>query len=265
MAINRIPITLTDDDGSQTTGTVWNNANRTTLIDTLDGRWSVYTITTTGTANDLSITTSGLECDVLNCNNASALTITGIAAPASPAKPGKPLRIVSIGAGSVTLANTPTASAAANEIITGSGQNITLTSLVGTAYLHYDSVSAMWRVLFHQQGRPIAYTPTIAAQTGTFTTVSATGRYTLTKRWCQLQIAITITSIGTAAGYFTATLPFTAASEAYTGSGINVSNALMLNAYVAPGSSTMAIYKYDASTPTNTNHVLVVTVGYEIA
>jgi len=169
-----------------------------------------------------------------------------------------------VGAGDVVLSNTPTASAAANEIITGSAQNITLAAGVGTAYLHYDNTSAMWRVVVHEQGRPIAYTPTVAAQTGSFTTVSATGRYTLRKRVCAVQVVITITAIGTAAGYFSATLPFTAAAQTYVGVGINVSNAIALTSYVAASSSTVLLYKYDSGAPTTGNHVLAATITYEI-
>lgn len=65
-----------------------------------------------------------------------------------------------------------------------------------------------------------AYTPAVTASTGTFTTVSATGRY---KRFGSagktilLQIDVTITTAGTATGILQATLPFTAAAFNFTG------------------------------------------------
>ena len=264
MALTRTSITLTDDDGSGTTGTVLNAAERVTVLDAIDGRWSEYTVTSTGSQNDFSITTSSIEADVLRCNNASSLTLTGIAAPASPAKPGKPLKIVSVGAGDVVLSNTPTASSAANEIITGSGADITLAAGVGVAYLIYDDTTDMWRVLVHEQGRPIAYTPTITSQGGTFTTVSATGRYLLNKRMCTFQVVITITTVGTATGYAAATLPFTATSQAYVTAGVNATTAVGCFGYVPASGTTVQIYKYDATQPGTSAQVVLVSGEYEL-
>ncbi len=55
-----------------------------------------------------------------------------------------------------------------------------------------------------------AYTPTITAQTGTATTVTATGRSKTIGKTVFVQATITITSVGTASGVLFATLPFTA-------------------------------------------------------
>lgn len=65
----------------------------------------------------------------------------------------------------------------------------------------------------------IAYTPTITAGSGTFTTVSATGRYKIVgTKTIHTQIDVTITAIGTAGGNIVATLPFTAAAFNFAGS-----------------------------------------------
>ena len=55
-----------------------------------------------------------------------------------------------------------------------------------------------------------AYTPTITAGTGSFTTVSASGRYLRMGKVILIAIQITITTNGTAATYIRATLPATA-------------------------------------------------------
>lgn len=58
-----------------------------------------------------------------------------------------------------------------------------------------------------------SYTPTVTASSGTFTTVSATGKYKKIGRVVHYNIKITITTVGTAAGVVYATLPFTAESS----------------------------------------------------
>jgi roadblock/LC7 domain-containing protein len=60
-----------------------------------------------------------------------------------------------------------------------------------------------------------AFTPTIAAGSGTFTSVSATGRYFADGKVIHFQARITITTNGSAAGHITATVP-TAALAATT-------------------------------------------------
>lgn len=62
-----------------------------------------------------------------------------------------------------------------------------------------------------------AYTPTITAASGTFTTVSATARYKKIGKSILLQADVTITTAGTAAGNILVSLPFTAAAFAYIG------------------------------------------------
>lgn len=153
----------TDDDGSGTTGTIINNAAKTTLYDELDGRWSEITTTATGTQNNVSITSSSIECDVLRCNNASDLTITGIAKPASPAKPGKKLVVYSVGAGNVFLAHNSGSSSNGNKLLNAATSgNTPLAAGVGIAIYVYDATvtNGAWRLVSHNQGASI--TPTFA-------------------------------------------------------------------------------------------------------
>lgn len=54
-----------------------------------------------------------------------------------------------------------------------------------------------------------AYTPTVTASSGAFTTVSATGRFLAIGKTVFVKVAINITTVGTASGIVQATLPNT--------------------------------------------------------
>lgn len=177
MSITRT--TDTDDDGSGTTGTIRTNAWLQLIYDALDGRWSELTTTSTGSQNNFSITSGGLEADALRCNNASALTLTGIAAPATPAKPAKRLIIEPVGAGTVSLADQSGSSTAANRIITGLNETVVIT---GPVMLVYDDTTDRWRLLNPNviNAAATTYTPTWSSSGGTPVTV---GNATTTGRW----------------------------------------------------------------------------------
>lgn len=151
----------TDDDGTGTTGTVIDNAEKTELYDQIDALKSRVTLTLTGVQNNVSITASSKEADVVLLNNASALTISGIVAPTAPPKPGKRLVLFSIGAGDVFLLHQNGSSVAANRLINfaTSGQT-PLAAGVGVATYVYDDNASRWRLEKHEQGAPI--TPTFA-------------------------------------------------------------------------------------------------------
>jgi len=145
MAIDRTNYNLlTDDDGSNTVGTVWTkNIVKTVLLDPMDSRWAESTTTATGNQDNLAYS----EADILRCNNATTITLRGLLAPAAPLKPGKMLLVVSVGAGTVVLNDQDANSTAANRLITGTAAALTLAAGTGYAVLEYDSVTARWRVL----------------------------------------------------------------------------------------------------------------------
>jgi len=62
-----------------------------------------------------------------------------------------------------------------------------------------------------------SYTPTITASGGTFTTVTATGRYKRIGKTIHLQITVTMTTVNTAVGLLKASLPVAAAAFDYAG------------------------------------------------
>jgi hypothetical protein len=139
MAITRTVIV--DDDGSGTTGTIWNNAWKTEFYDQIDGVTGgiVQTTTLTGTQNDFALSAGAAQ---LRANNATLVTLTGLAAGSA----GQRLVILSVGAGAVALNDQDAGSTAANRIITGTAAPITLAAGTGWAVLSYDGTAARWKV-----------------------------------------------------------------------------------------------------------------------
>jgi hypothetical protein len=101
-----------------------------------------------GTVNDFALTAGITE---LRCTNATLRTYTGWSAGAH----GQEVRVIAAGAGQIDFANQAAASAAANRFL----NNVTGTiSIVpgGNAVFAYDTTTARWRVVAHNQGGPIA-------------------------------------------------------------------------------------------------------------
>lgn len=111
------------------------------------------------------------------------------------------------------------------------------------------------------------YTPTVTSQSGTFTSVSATGRSKTIGKVVHAQMEVTITTAGTAVGYMQVTLPFTAASNKYVG----VANETAATgkggtAPVVPSISSGAVLaRYaDGLTMIANGNVVAISITYEI-
>ena len=111
-----------------------------------------------------------------------------------------------------------------------------------------------------------AYTPTVTAGTGTFTTVSAVGRYKQIGKVVHFIVTITCTTVGSAASYVLFTLPVTANTTATLGFG---GRETAINGSSLGGSlisSTQAIIQYyNATFPGASGSVLAVGGTYEAA
>jgi hypothetical protein len=194
--------TLINDDGSNTTGTVWNKAAVDSLMDAVDaslatvaplasptltgvpaaptaalGTSTTQLATTAFTAAALAPgtsapTTTGTQTAlaipagagdlVLYLNNATLLTVQGIAAGLS----GQRLTLFSKGAGQVDFAHLHASGTALGKLKLVA--TIGLTSLApgsGNAVFQYDATVTQWRLISHEQGDWI--TPTYAG--GNFT------------------------------------------------------------------------------------------------
>jgi hypothetical protein len=106
-----------------------------------------------------------------------------------------------------------------------------------------------------------SYTPTIGAESGTFTSVAATGKYKTVGKTTFIQIRIVITTNGTAATGVTATLPNTAANPSVlVGANTNVSGLILFG--LVSGAS-MIIRTYANTYPGQTGEILVLSGVYE--
>lgn len=109
-----------------------------------------------------------------------------------------------------------------------------------------------------------AYTPTITAGAGTFTAVSASGKYARVGNIMHVNITITITTNGTAAVVVFASLP-TAAWAAAVGCGReNAVTGSMLQVYVGGGTSVARVFTYNNTYPGGDGRTLYMTVAYPV-
>lgn len=89
-----------------------------------------------------------------------------------------------------------------------------------------------------------AYTPTIAAGTGAYTTTSATGAYRQVGKTVQFRATVTITSVGTAGSFMQVSLPVTAVGTNWAATGTEQTTGFVTNCLFASASA-LAIRKYD--------------------
>jgi hypothetical protein len=111
-----------------------------------------------------------------------------------------------------------------------------------------------------------AYTPTVAAGAGAFTTVSATGRYKQLGKSTCAAIEVTITTNGTASSYFTVTIPVTsAASRQMLVAKETAVTGIMGSGQIEPSSGTAAVAKYDGTYLGATGYRVTLSGCYETA
>ena len=188
-----------------------------------------FSFTTTGNIDNLDFS----NASIIRANNASLATIRGLVAGTA----GQRVTIVSIGAGQVDINDQDANSTAANRIITGVSLPLSLAAGIGQITLQYDGTTARWRVVSHEQGAWIAYTPTWSS-TGT---APAIGNGTLTGKyyrrgqtgWYKLNMtAGTTTTFGT--GVFLFTTSFTGLdATSYAEPGPGLLNDASVGQYIA--------------------------------
>ncbi len=106
------------------------------------------TLTSTGNQDNLDINNAAL----VRFNNASDVTIRGIVA----GKPGQVVTIASVGAGNVLLAHQNANSTDVNRLIHPVTVGTTpLAAGKGVATYQYDGTTDRWRLVTHNQGKPI--------------------------------------------------------------------------------------------------------------
>jgi len=110
------------------------------------------------------------------------------------------------------------------------------------------------------------WSPTITAQSGTFTTVSFnSGVYTKIGNIVTCSGTVEITTAGSASGSINVTFPFSASAAHYSGSASEF-NAVGFVCFVFPGStSAMSIKKYDNTTAIGSGHKIAVSITFRVA
>ena len=108
-----------------------------------------------------------------------------------------------------------------------------------------------------------AYTPTLSAGSGAFTTASASGRYKQIGKTVFIQIVVAITTNGTAASNVTVTLPFAPNGWAvFTGKEATANGKAMGGS--TNGSATLFLTNYDNTYPGVNGATLVIEGVYEV-
>jgi hypothetical protein len=106
-----------------------------------------------------------------------------------------------------------------------------------------------------------SYTPTVAAQTGTFTSVTAQGQWRqIDVATVAVQVYVHIVTNGTAAGYVTATLPVTAPADfgQTLSARAAVGSLVVVGALVPANSNSVVLTKYDGTYPGGTGVDLII-------
>jgi hypothetical protein len=106
-----------------------------------------------------------------------------------------------------------------------------------------------------------SYTPSLSPFSGTFTDVTATGKYKTIGKTTHVHIEITVTTNGTAAGYIAATLPNTANMPAAFYGRSN--GGRQLQGIGASGLGFISIFAYDNTYPAASGELLYINGTYE--
>lgn len=261
MSITRTAIV--DDDGSLTTGTIWNNAYKQEVYDQIDAAIAADAVThpastaptTTGTITAEPIPT-GTGVLATYHNNATLKTIQGMVAGIH----GQLWVHYSKGAGQVDFAHLHASGTALGKCKNfATSGNTPLAAGSGVAIYQYDATAGVtqWKLVTHEQGAWI--TPTFAA--GNFTgngsmtwTVDSgdviTMRYMLRGRTLTVGFVLNTTTVG---GTPNTTLNigngqwggFTAASFIYTPVALLADNGIAASARFTPSSTVLLVQRAD--------------------
>jgi hypothetical protein len=213
----------------------------------------------------LSGTTSNLGAVQLSTSTSS--TSTSLAATASAVKSAYDL---------ATTADTTATAAIPKSTVTAKGSIVAASAAstpanlsVGTDYGFLQADAAQSTGLLWNNAAWTTYTPTITAASGSFTTTTATGRWTRVGKLCVVQFTVTITTNGTAGTQIIVSAPFASAAggQAYYGV-IRESNATGYMGYAVISSGGGQVFycaNYDNVYPGGNGRLVQGTISYEVA
>lgn len=154
------------------------------------------TITTTSSGNVDNFAIGDAPVVYVRFNNATAATLRGIAGSGTN---GQICIVDSVGAANVSIAHQNAGSTAANRLINYvTGIDTLLFSNLGRAIFVYDATAQRWKMVSHNQGAAVAYTPTWTS-TGTNPTPgnsTLTGSYLINGNVIMGDFAFTYGSAG---------------------------------------------------------------------
>jgi hypothetical protein len=158
---------------------------------------------------------------------------------------------------------------AKGDLLAGTAADTLSRIAVGTNFGFLQADSAEATGLLWNNAAWTTYTPTITATSGTFTTVSATGRYTRVGKLCVTQFAVTITTNGTAAGQIVITAPFGAGGGGTIYQGTtresNATGFLGSCAISSGGGASFYVSAYDNSYMGGSGRLISGSISYEVA
>jgi hypothetical protein len=168
--------------------------------------------------------------------------------------------------GAVTITNSmATEIAAKGDLIAGTGSQTfdNLTAGSDFAFLQADSTTGTG--LLWNNAAFTTYTPTITAETGSFTTITThVAKYTRIGKFCAVEVDFTITTVGTGANGILVTLPFTVAHN--IGGGVGREKAVAgFGVYILEAGGNAVIRKFDGTSPIQANARIAVFFSYEVA
>ena len=109
-----------------------------------------------------------------------------------------------------------------------------------------------------------AYTPTVTAGAGSFTTVSATGRHLIIGKLTHIRIGITVTTNGTASSFIRVTLPNTVSITAIL-AGRDNNSGKACTGTANTGTSNVDVVDYNNAYPATSGSIITLTGIYENA
>jgi hypothetical protein len=162
----------------------------------------------------------------------------------------------------------PTIFDAKADLLTATAADTAARLAVGTDYGFLQADSTQSTGLLWNNAAWTNYTPTVTAQTGTITTLSAnTGYYLRIGKLCAFYVKVQISNKGTGAGYLGITLPFTTANtteQVFVGRE-SIATGTTLNGLIGANENKMQVLTYNALTIIENNYRINMSGIFEVA
>jgi hypothetical protein len=169
--------------------------------------------------------------------------------------------------GAVTITNSmATAIDAKADLIVGTGADAFSRLAVSGDYGFLQALSSEATGLAWNAGAWTAYTPTVTASSGTYTTITTAGAYQRIGKTCIVRANVSVGNKGTAADGMNVSLPFTGKNIRQSGTGSeNNTTGFSLVVLLEASATSAIVRKYDYTTAWNNSWDNIIQVTYEVA